>query len=95
MYWSCWSCFYVVAVVFILVRIWSGVVVHIGALAFVIGTVGLQSGQSFSGHLRVAFPITRIDGLGEGMEFGEGVGFADAGDFILDSGREPMVQLSA
>ena len=41
------------------------------------------------------FPITRIDGLGEGTEFGEGVGFADAGDFVLDSGWEPTVQLSA
>ena len=35
----------------------------------------------------------RVDGLGEGTEFGEGVVFADAGDFILDLGREPMVQL--
>ena len=37
----------------------------------------------------------RIDGLGEGTEFGEGVGFANMGDFVLDSGQEPMVQLSA
>ena len=36
----------------------------------------------------------RIDGLGEGTEFREGVRFANAGDFILDSGREPTVQLS-
>ena len=54
---------------------------------------GLWSGQGFSGHLGAAFPITRIDGLGKGTEFGEGVGFANAGDFILDLGREPMVQL--
>ena len=37
----------------------------------------------------------RIDGLGEGMEFREGVGFADAGNFVLDSGQEPTVQLLA
>ena len=37
----------------------------------------------------------RIDGLGEGTEFREGVGFANMGDFVLDSGQEPMVQLSA
>ena len=35
----------------------------------------------------------RIDGLGEGLEFREGVGFANVGDFVLYSGREPMVQL--
>ena len=86
--------FIVVAVVFILVRIWSGVVVRIGALAFVVGMLGLQSGQSFSGHLGAAFPITRIDGLGEGMEFRESVGFANTGNFVLDLGREPTVQLS-
>ena len=57
--------------------------------------LGLWSSQSFSGHFRAAFPITGIDGLGEGMEFGEGVGFADVGNFILDLGQEPMVQLSA
>ena len=87
--------FIVVAVVFILVGIRSGVVVHISALAFVVGALRLQSGRSFSGHLRVAFPITRINGLGEGMEFGEGVGFADVSNFILDSKWEPMAQLSA
>ena len=55
----------------------------------------LWSGQSFSGHLEAVFPITRINGLGKGMEFGESIGFANAGDFILDSGWEPMVQLLA
>ena len=56
---------------------------------------GLQSSRSFSDHFRAMFPIMRIDGLGEGMKFGEGVGFADMSDFILDLGWEPMVQLSA
>ena len=37
----------------------------------------------------------RIDGLGEGTEFREGVRFADVGHFILDLGWEPTVQLSA
>ena len=37
----------------------------------------------------------RIDGLGEGMEFGESVRFADMGNFVLDSGWEPIVQLLA
>ena len=36
----------------------------------------------------------RIDGLGKGTEFGEGVRFADVGNFILDLGQEPTVQLS-
>ena len=35
----------------------------------------------------------RIDRLGKGSEFREGVGFADAGDFVLDLGWEPTVQL--
>ena len=30
-----------------------------------------------------------------GAEFRESVGFADVGNFILDLGREPMVQLLA
>ena len=86
--------FFIVAVVdFILVRVWSGAVVGVGALALVIGALRLWSGQSFPGHFRAAFPIMRIDGLGEGTEFGEGVGFADAGNFVLDLGWKPMVQL--
>ena len=43
----------------------------------------------------MVFPIMRIDGLGEGAEFREGVGFTDVGNLILDSEWEPMVQLSA
>ena len=57
--------------------------------------LGLWSSQSFSGHFGAAFPITRVDGLGKGMEFRESVRFANVGDFVLDSGQEPMVQLSA
>ena len=36
----------------------------------------------------------RVNGLGKGAEVGEGVGFADAGNLILDSGWESAVQLS-
>ena len=81
----------VARVVFILVGVWSGAVVGVGALALVIGALGLQSSQSFSGHFRVAFPIMRINGLGKGAKFGESVGFANVGNFVLDLGQEHMV----
>ena len=87
--------FIVAVVVFIFVGIWSGAVVGVGALSLVVGALGLQSGWSFSGHFRAVFPIMRIDGLGKGAEFGESVGFVNMGDFVLDSGQEPMVQLLA
>ena len=85
-------------VVFILVGVWSGGVGGVGgvgALALVVGVLGLWSGRSFSGHFRVAFPIARIDGLGVGVEFRESDGFVDVGNFVLDLGLEPMVQLLA
>ena len=34
---------------------------------------------------RVVFPVTRVDGLGKGAEVSEGVGFANAGDLVLDT----------
>ena len=46
-------------------------VVGVGALALVVGALGLWSSWSFSGHFGTAFPITRINGLGKGAEFGE------------------------
>ena len=45
------------------------------------------------GHLRVVLPISGVNGLGEGTEFVEGVGFADAGDLILDAGRKSTIHL--
>ena len=87
--------FIVAVVAFVFVGVGSSGVAGVGTLALVIGALGLWSGQSFPGHFGVAFPITRIDGLGEGVEFREGVRFTDAGDLVLDSGWEPMVQLSA
>ena len=47
------------------------------------------------GHLRVALPISGVDGLGEGTEFVEGVRFADVGNLVLDSGRKSMTHLFA
>ena len=84
-----------VVVVFILVGVWSGGVVGVGALALIVGALGLWSGWSFSGHIGVAFPIMRINELGEGMEFGESVRFTNVGNLILDLGQKSTVQLSA
>ena len=41
----------------------------------------------------MALPISGVNRLGEGMEFMEGVGFADAGDFVLDAGWKSAIQL--
>ena len=42
----------------------------------------------------MVLPILGVDGLGKGMEFMEGVGFANAGDLILDAGQKSMIHLS-
>ena len=47
------------------------------------------------GHLGTVLPISGVNGLGEGMEFVEGVGFADVGDLILDVGQKSTIHLSA
>ena len=86
---------FIVVVVFIFVRVGSGGVAGVGALALVIGAFGLQSSQGFPSHFGAAFPIMRIDELGEGVEFGESVGFTNAGDFVLDLGWKPTVKLLA
>ena len=39
-------------------------------------------------------PILGVNGLGEGTEFVEGVGFANTSDLILDVGRKSMIHLS-
>ena len=46
------------------------------------------------GHLGAVLPISGVDGLGEGMEFMEGVGFADMGDLVLDAGWKSVIHLS-
>ena len=65
------------------------------ALPFIIRAFILVSGRIFSGHLRMALPILGFDRLGEGMEFMEGVGIADMGNFILDVGWKFVIQLLA
>ena len=40
-------------------------------------------------------PISGVNRLGEGTEFMEGVGFADAGNLILDAGWKSTIDLSA
>ena len=42
----------------------------------------------------MVLPISGVNRLGEGMEFMEGVGFADVGNLILDVGRKSMIHLS-
>ena len=61
------------------------------ALPFIIIAFILVSGWIFSGHLRMVLPIMRINRLGEGTEFMEGVRFADVSDFVLDSGWKSTI----
>ena len=72
-------------IIFILISVLSGVCFFI-ALPFIIRVFVLVGGQIFSGHLGMALPKSGVDGLGKGMEFVEGVGFADAGNLVLDVG---------
>ena len=81
-------------IIFILIGVLSGVCFFI-ALPFIVRVLVLVGGRIFSGHLGAALPILGVDGLGEGMEFVEGVRFADAGNLILDVGRKSMIHLSA
>ena len=80
-------------IIFILISILSGVCFFI-ALPFIVRAFVLVGGQIFSGHLRTVLPISGVDGLGKGMEFVEGVGFADAGDLVLDVGWKSVIHLS-
>ena len=81
-------------ITFILISILSGVCFFI-ALPFIVRAFVLVGGWIFLGHLRTALPILGVDRLGEGMEFMEGVGFADMGDLILDVGQKSAIHLSA
>ena len=56
---------FIVVVVFIFIRVGSGGVAGIGALALVVGALRVQSGWSFPGHFRATFPVTRVNGLGK------------------------------
>ena len=64
------------------------------------GSVGGISRRRWDGgrlrlttNLRLAFPITHVDGLGELSEVGECGGFTNAGDFILDAVGEAIVEM--
>ena len=81
-------------IIFIFISVLSGVCFFV-ALPFIIRVLVLVGGWIFSGHLGAALPILGVDGLGEGTEFMEGVGFADAGNLVLDVGRKSMIHLSA
>ena len=65
------------------------------SLPFIVRALILVGGQIFSGHLGAVLPISGVDGLGEGMEFMEGVGFANTGNLILDVGQKSAIHLSA
>ena len=80
-------------IIFIFIGILSGVCFFV-ALPFIIGVFVLVGGQIFSGHLGTVLPISGVNGLGEGTEFVEGVGFANTSDLILDVGRKSMIHLS-
>ena len=81
-------------IIFILISILSGVCFFI-ALPFIIRAFVLVGGRIFLGHLGTALPISGVDGLGKGMEFVEGVGFADVGNLILDAGQKSTIHLLA
>ena len=66
-------------IIFIFISILSDVCFFI-ALPFIIKVFILVGGHIFSGHLRMVLPILGVNRLGKGMEFMEGVRFADAGD---------------
>ena len=58
------------------------------ALPFIIRVFVLVGGWIFS------LPILGVDRLGEGTGFVLGVGFADAGNLVLDAGWKSTIHLS-
>ena len=80
-------------IIFIFISILSGVCFFV-ALPFMVRALIVVGGRIFLGHLRAVLPISGVDGLGEGMEFMEGVGFANTGNLILDVGRKSAIHLS-
>ena len=57
--------------------------------------IGYMLGSASMLVIGVALPISGVDGLGEGMEFVEGVRFADTGDLVLDVGQKSAIHLLA
>src|SRR3979490_2381944 len=43
----------------------------------------------------MSFPVTGVDGLGQGAEFMERTGFTNTGHFVLDSSWESVIELAA
>ena len=80
-------------IIFILIGILSGVCFFI-ALPFIVRAFILVGGGIFMGHLGMGLPILGVNRLGKGMEFMEGVGFADTGDLVLDEGWKSAIHLS-
>ena len=81
-------------IIFIFIGVLSGICFFV-ALPFIVRVLVFVGGWIFLGHLGAVFPISGVNGLGEGTEFMEGVGFADMGDLILDVGRKSAIHLSA
>ena len=81
-------------IIFIFIGVLSGVCFFI-ALPFIVRVFVLVGGWIFSGHLGMVLPILGVNGLGEGMEFVEGVGFANVGDLVLDAGWKSAIHLLA
>ena len=81
-------------IIFIFIGVLSGVCFFVD-LPFIVRALVLVDSQIFLGHLGAALPISGVNGLGEGTEFMEGVGFADAGDLVLDAGQKSAIHLSA
>ena len=54
---------------------------------------GVFGGGGLPGYLRVAFPVLRIDRLGEFLEVSQKMQLAHTGNLILDAGWKPMVKL--
>ena len=79
-------------IIFIFIGVLSGVCFFI-ALPFIVRALVLVGGWIFSGHLRMALPISGVNGLGKGMEFVEGVRFANAGNLVLDAGWKSTIHL--
>ena len=79
-------------IILIFISVLSGVGFFV-ALPFIVRAFILVGGQIFSGHLGTALPILGVNRLGEGMEFVEGVRFANVGDLILDVGWMSVIQL--
>ena len=47
----------------------------------------------FTSYFGVSFPIMSVNGLDEGSEVGEVVGFSYAGNLVFDSGGKSVVEL--